>query len=73
MPVHGTCTTAFQKISLSASSLTHRVGVQEDSIAVASGEYLDPRFDGVPTEWDESFDDLRSVEMDVALTLQVLH
>lgn len=43
-------------------------------MGVASGEYLDPRFDGVPLEWDEhdDFDALRSVEADVALTLQVL-
>ena len=56
--------------------LLHRACMQEymDVVAVASGEYLDPRFDGVPLEWDEhdDFDALRSVEADVALTLQVL-
>lgn len=45
------------------------------TVGVASGEYLDPRFDSVPLEWDEQddFDALRSVEADVALTLQVSH
>lgn len=49
--------------------------MQETPVGVASGEYLDPRFDGVPLDWDEheDFEALRSVEADVALTLQVPH
>ena len=45
------------------------------SVGMASRDFLDPPgFDSVPLEWDEQddFDALRSVEADVALTLQVL-
>jgi hypothetical protein len=50
--------------------------MQEDvAVGVASGEYMDPRVDSMPQDFEEQdgSEVLRSVEADVALTLQVPH